>query len=238
MTIQSEQWFRCHVDHPTLKSLMRLTPMAHTAKDALPLLRNREENRTYRRESLVQAAIATVAQYDLTGTTVERICRKAGASRGLISHYFDSKEHLLIEAADAVFSQAIDVKRDIATDPTLDPEQKLKALAKSSFVPPIFNAIDIAAWQAFTNAGRSQSGYREPISRAANALQTLFAPLFIEAATRRSIPLDGTQAAFGLVTLLDGLWNSLATGKDKASVDDAIQVCEMYIDGCLARKDK
>ncbi|MGB5705673.1 MAG: TetR family transcriptional regulator, partial [Arenicellales bacterium] len=77
------------------------------------------ENREYRRASLLQAAIITVARYDIEGATVERICNEAGASRGLIAHYFDSKESLLLAALENWFNTALGIKTHIAQDTSL-----------------------------------------------------------------------------------------------------------------------
>ncbi|MEM7291753.1 MAG: TetR family transcriptional regulator [Pseudomonadota bacterium] len=82
----------------------------------------------------------TVGRYDISGATVERICRGAGASRGLIAHYFDSKEELLLAAAAETFdTQAMAIKSKIALIPDLTAETKLKRMAKSSFQEPIFS---------------------------------------------------------------------------------------------------
>jgi len=37
----------------------------------------------------------------------------------------------------------------------------------------------------------------------------------------------------GLFILIDGLWNSLATGKDDLKPEQAIVLCDIYIEGCL-----
>ena len=196
--------------------------------------RSRAENRVYRRESLIRSAIATVGRYDLTGATVERICHGAGASRGLIAHYFDSKEELLLAAAGETFdAQAMAVKKAIATDRTLDAETAIKRMARSSFETPIFSPDAIAAWQAFTNASRSQPAFLDVIRRVSEHLQELYEPAFAAAAAQRHVALDAAHAARGLITVVDGLWNSLATGRDGLGPNDAIQVAERYIDGCL-----
>ncbi|MEM7123390.1 MAG: TetR family transcriptional regulator C-terminal domain-containing protein [Pseudomonadota bacterium] len=207
-----------------------------TADIAMPVAapRNRAENRVYRRESLIRSAIATVGRYDLTGATVERICHGAGASRGLIAHYFDSKEELLLAAAGETFdAQAMAVKKAIANDRSLRPDDAIKRMARSSFEPPIFSPDAIAAWQAFTNASRSQPVFLDVIRQVSEHLQELYEPAFAAAATKRNVSLDAAHAALGLITVVDGLWNNLATGRDGLGPKDAIQVAERYIDGCL-----
>lgn len=193
---------------------------------ANPPRRNRAENRDFRRASLIQAAIAVVAEHDITGATVERICEHAGVSRGLIGHYFDNKEHLLVVALQSQFSRAVALKREIANHPAKDAAETLKSMMKVIFSSPVYDREQMAAC-------RSNAAYRQPISCVGRELHRLFASLFAQAADARHIKMDASLAAFGLVTILDGLWNSLATGKDEASTDDVLRACELFMEGCL-----
>ncbi len=193
------------------------------------------ENREYRRASLLQAAIITVARYDIEGATVERICNEAGASRGLIAHYFDSKESLLLAALENWFNTALGIKTHIAQDTSLSAEQRIREIAYSSVSPPTYSWEIAAAWQAFTNASRHNPAYAKPIRNASRYATKLIAPLFSQAADELGIELDGKDAAMGLYILDDGLWNSLATGKDKLTLTKARACCDRYIDGCLKR---
>ena len=202
---------------------------------APPRPRTRAENRAYRRASLIRAAMEIVARHDIAGATVERICRQAGASRGLIAHYFDSKEELLVAALQAEFDEALEEKQPILQDPALSAAEKLRRIARTSFSPPTFNRTDVAAWQAFTNACRATPAYRKPIRRVGFALRRMTEPLFAQAAHEAGVDIDADAAAFGLVALIDGLWGSLATGKDDATPASAIATCDAYIRGCLAR---
>ena len=198
-----------------------------------PRRRTRAENRDFRRDSLITAAISVVARHDITGATVERICEHAGVSRGLIGHYFDSKEQLLVVALEFQFNRAVRIKYAIAQDTALTPVARLNAMAAASFEPPIYTVDEMSSWQAFTNASRSLPAFRPPIRYAGRALHDLFEPQFRAAAAERRLDINGSRAAFGLVTLLDGLWNSLATGKDNADPEEAIATCQLFIEGCL-----
>lgn len=193
------------------------------------------ENREYRRASLLQAAIITVARYDIEGATVERICNEAGASRGLIAHYFDSKESLLLAALENWFNTALGIKTHIAQDTSLSAEERIREIAYSSVSPPSYSWEIAAAWQAFTNASRHNPAYAKPIRNASRYATKLIAPLFSQAADDLGIELDAKDAAMGLYVLDDGLWNSLATGKDKLTLAKARACCDRYIDGCLKR---
>ncbi len=89
-----------------------------------PERRTQAENRVYRRRSLLDAAIRTVARHDIHGATVERICAEAGASRGLIANYFDSKEALLLAALEEWYRQSIAIKSAMAANPDLTAEAR------------------------------------------------------------------------------------------------------------------
>lgn len=200
----------------------------------LPDRRTQAENRAYRRRSLLDAAIATVARYDISGATVERICAEAGASRGLIAHYFDSKEALLIAALSDWFDQSFAIKDRIADDDALDAQGKIHAIAHATFEAPSYSWEIAAAWQAFTNASRYNPAYAGPIREASRRSHRLLRPLFAAAARARGLEIDARQSAIGLYVLDDGLWNSLATGKDDLTPARAKKICDAYIEDCLS----
>ena len=210
-----------------------MNPNFQTTARTEPARRNQAENREYRRQSLLNAAISAVAKHDIAGATVEKICAEAGASRGLIAHYFDSKEELLLAALTNWFDLALGIKKDIHSDTELDAEQKIRKIAYSSFDNPSYSWETAAAWQAFTNASRHNPAYAQPIREASRKANAVTAPLFEKAGQDRGMALDGHTAAVGLYILDDGLWNSLATGKDNLTIKQAKAYCDAYIDGCL-----
>ena len=197
----------------------------------IPVRMNQAENRRFRRQSLLRAAIATVARYDIQGATVERICAEAGASRGLIAHYFESKEELLLAALEDWFQTAIKIKREIAEDKSLSAEQRIRQIAASNFTAPSYSWENAAAWQAFTNASRYNLAYADSIRSASRKVRRLLKPLFERAARKHKLKIKAGFAARSLYVLIDGLWNSLATGKDDLKVSSARKVCDKFVDG-------
>ena len=53
------------------------------------------ESPEIRRQLLIEAAERCLAEHGIQGFTIDRICREAKVSRGLISHYFAGKDDLL-----------------------------------------------------------------------------------------------------------------------------------------------
>ncbi|MEM7563600.1 MAG: TetR family transcriptional regulator C-terminal domain-containing protein [Pseudomonadota bacterium] len=195
--------------------------------------RRQADIRAYRRSSLLRAALNTVAHFDIEGATVARICAEAGASRGLISHYFDNKEELLVAALTGLFDEAQSIKHQIANDPTLDDFDRIRRIAHVSFKEPIFSWETAAAWQAFTNRSRYNAAYRAPIRASNYQFIDILTPLFKAASAQSPLRIKPAEAAMGLVILIDGLWNSLATDKDKLKLKQAMSQCDIYIQGCF-----
>ena len=208
-----------------------MNPNFQRDRREIPVRMNQAENRRFRRQSLLRAAIETVARYDIQGATVERICAEAGASRGLIAHYFESKEELLLAALEDWFQTAIKVKREIARDKSLSAEQRIRRIASSNFSAPSYSWENAAAWQAFTNASRYNVAYANSIRSASRKVRRLLKPLFEQAARDQEVQIDAGFAARSLYVLIDGLWNSLATGKDELKVSNARKVCDKFVDG-------
>ena len=194
------------------------------------------ENRLYRQQSLLSAAMKTVARFDIHGATVERICAEAGASRGLIAHYYESKEALLLAALEDWFKTAFALKKEISNNGSLSAEQKLRQISGSSFNSPAYSWENAAAWQAFTNASRHDPAYARAIRSASRNVRKLRIPLFEQAAKDRKINIDAEFSAKGLYALEDGLWSSLATGKDDLKISEARKACDQFIDGCLLQQ--
>ena len=198
--------------------------------------RRQAEIREFRRQSLLRAALITVGKYDIEAATVARICAEAEASRGLIAHYFSSKEELLLSAISGLFGEAQVLKDAIAKDTTQTPLERIRRIAHSSFKAPIYSWEISAAWQAFSNASRHNNVYREPIRASTQNSVDTVTPLFSLLAQQQQLRIDVSDAAMGLFMLIDGLWNSLATGKDELKTEQAIAYCDTYIEGCLRQK--
>ena len=194
---------------------------------------NQAENRRFRRQSLLRAAMKTVSRYDIHGATVERLCNEAGASRGLIAHYYDSKEALLLAALEDWFQTAIAIKSEIAEDVSQTVLQRIHQISRSSFSQPAYSWENAAAWQAFTNASRHDRAYADAIRGASRTVRRLLVPLFKQAAADNKVNIDAELAARNLYALEDGLYNSLATGKDDLKLGDARRACAKFIDDCF-----
>ena len=90
-----------------------------------------------RRQDLIRGTIESVARLGYDKSTVQTICEAAGLSRGLIGHYFTSKDDLLIEAFRFLTEQLGEETRRVVRSVGPDPYQRLLAVVGVTFREPM-----------------------------------------------------------------------------------------------------
>lgn len=93
---------------------------------------SREVQAEARRRQLIEAALELFAERGFEATTVKDICEKAGVAPGLIYHYFDSKECLLLEAVRAQ-GAGTEICCALVPDPTKPASTELLEIAKTFY---------------------------------------------------------------------------------------------------------
>jgi AcrR family transcriptional regulator len=165
----------------------------------------RREGEEARRESLVAAALALVAEGGAQAATVRAIAERAGVTPGLIRHYFHSKEDLTRAAYTALMSKMTEDNAAVLAVAPDTPEARLAAFVAASLRPPVVDSERLGLWAAFLHGVRTDSrmravheagylGYRD-------RLQELIADLsrVTDAATLRA-------QAIACNAVIDGLW--------------------------------
>ena len=97
-----------------------------------------------RRAMLIEAATRCLSVGGIGAFTVDRICKEAGVSRGLINHRFEGRDGLLVEVYKSspyasVNNQIAEAKRRRAEKSDWPPEASLAALVQSNFSPDYFS---------------------------------------------------------------------------------------------------
>ena len=83
-----------------------------------------------RREIFAAAALRVIMREGIAGLTVREVAREAGFTTGALTHYFHSKDQLLIEASEHSATLVRDrMERAEKTRPTLEAIRKVVALA-------------------------------------------------------------------------------------------------------------
>jgi TetR/AcrR family transcriptional repressor of bet genes len=199
-------------------------------------MRDRQRPRThaeindFRRRALMEGAIESMAVHGVAGTTVQTICTLAGASRGLIGHYYDSKEALMAEAFKHLFDDVAQQVRKRVEAQGGGPTARLKAMPAALFSPKVLTKTNRDAFLSFWHEVRFNDLVRKANKQLyvdyANRVEALFA----EAAREQGVALDARKAALGLIGLSDGLWLGLSIHGQMISSHQAADMCLMFIE--------
>jgi len=205
--------------------------MGRTKKRARP--HTQVEINEYRRRLLVDGTIKSMAERGVAGTTVRSICDDAGSSRGLIAHYYANKEELVAEAFRHLFttvSRQVREGQDRLGGTALD---RLKALPRLIFSPPVFTELNRHAFLAFWHEIRFNPAVRQVNKELYLDYTRRTEASFARAAEECDVSIDYRSAAIGLLALIDGLWLQLSIDDKTVSRGKAFELCLRYIDSQL-----
>ncbi|KQN10291.1 TetR family transcriptional regulator [Sphingobium sp. Leaf26] len=197
-------------------------PRAATAK---PRARFVREAADVRRQALIEATARCLAEKGVGGTSVRAICARAGVSSGLLTHYFDGVDALILATYADVgtrVSAALDAAIEAAGD---DPRDRLRACLRANFREPILDPDLLATWIAFWSLVKS-----DPAIAAVHAEVYGGTRAQLEALLQAAAPaLSSSQtriAAISLSALVDGLWLELCLDRSTFSPEEAQAMVE------------
>lgn len=121
----------------------------------------RKASRETRRQQLIEATIATLAEEGYARTTLTRVAARAGLSHGLVIFHFQSKERLLVETLLHLAEEYRQNWRRALAQAGEDPAAQLAAMIAADFRPEICNAIRLSAWCAFWGEAQSRPIYQD-----------------------------------------------------------------------------
>ena len=164
-----------------------------------------------RRAMLIEAAARCLSRGGIGAFTVDSICREAGVSRGLINHYFDSLDGLLVEiykwSLYASINQHItDARQRRATNVHWPPEEALVALVRSNFSPAYFSRSNLLIWLSLWGEIAVNPRLQAAHSELYNAYRAELAEDIATVAIARGRNVDAPTLARNFIALVDGLW--------------------------------
>jgi AcrR family transcriptional regulator len=190
----------------------------------------RAERGEQTRLRLLEATIASMAQDGVAGASIERITHRAGVSRGLVRHYYGSKNRLLAEAFQLL---ADNFRRMLGMLEEGEPDGEVDALIRlRQAILPMFERLKGPreyqyAWLGFWALARGD----EEIARLNNELYEeigAYLGRLIAAAAGEDRDVDAEAAGRGLIAIMEGAWLHCLIGVQGVTVAEAEAVCLDY----------
>lgn len=183
-----------------------------------------------RRAELIAACARVLARDGASGASVRAIAAEAGASPGLVGHYFDGVD-ALVAATYAQIGASVDAALDhalAAAGP--QPRERLEAYLTASFGPAIARPELLATWVAFWSLTVARADiarqHDDQYARFLGRLEALLGECGIAAASRRI-------NAIGLTALVDGLWLELCLSPQMVAPHDAARIVRQQVAALL-----
>lgn len=156
---------------------------------------------TIRRKELREAAFRVMQRAGVPGTTLERVAAEAGASKGIVLHYFGSKDALfeqVMREANLVLARRVAARLAQAKTPT----ERLMAILHGNFDAELFTAPICQAWLSLV----AEVPRNPALARVQRVIHARMRSNLMSA-LRPALPRAVAQAeALRLAALIDGLW--------------------------------
>lgn len=178
-----------------------------------------------RRQALIEATARCLAEKGVGGTSVRAICARAGVSSGLLTHYFEGVNALILATyldVGATVSAALDQAVEEAGD---DPRDRLRACLQANFRAPILDPDLLATWIAFWSLVKSDPAIAAVHAQVYAATRAQLETLLL-AAVPEMPPARARLAAISLTALVDGLWLEICLDPSTFSAEEAQAMVE------------
>lgn len=189
-----------------------------------------------RRRILIAATLKCLSEEGQAGMSVRRISREAGISVGLINHHYASKEDLVAQAYETLTVSLLDYSRQAVDREEGGARQRLAALLRSVFYGPLLDPGVLRCWLVFWGMIQKGSVLKEVHDRTYGDYRLYVEGLLRDLAAEQKMPLlDIRLTAIGLLALVDGLWIEWCLNQTTFSPEEALRLCEAWIDALVLR---
>jgi AcrR family transcriptional regulator len=183
------------------------------------------ESADVRRQALIEATARCLAEKGVGGTSVRAICAYAGVSAGLLTHYFDGVDALILATYRDVGEKVAAAMEQAVLDAGPDPRKRLWAYIRSNFQPPVLDPNLLATWISFWSLNKTNPAIAATHKETYGGGRERMEVLLREAAP--SIPRPAARiAAIALTAMIDGLWLELCLDSSTFTIDEALGMIE------------
>ena len=177
-----------------------------------------------RRKELRRAAFEVLQREGMSGATLEKVAAHAGASKGIVLHYFRNKQELFEHA----MREANAILRDIVVERLRNartPRERLWAIIEGNFDERIFLPASGHAWLALC-----AEVPREPqLARIQRVIHMRMHSNLLSALGDLVPASDCKVVALTISALIDGLWVRLGLGEESVTREEALRQVGDYI---------
>ncbi|MEZ2330031.1 transcriptional regulator BetI [Mesorhizobium sp. RCC_202] len=182
-----------------------------------------------RRKELRQAAFAVLEREGIAGATLEKVAAQAGASKGIVLHYFRNKQELFEHAmreANAVLCYAVIARLKRARTPM----ERVDAVIEGNFEEHLFLPPLCHAWLSLC----AEVPRDEKLARIQKVIHARMRSNLLSGLRGQTSPAVADEIVLGVTALIDGLWLRLGLQPGSVTRDQAVRQVKDFVAGRLA----
>lgn len=179
-----------------------------------------------RRQDLLAVTINCLARLGPRATTGREICRQAGVSHGLLRHYFNNPENLLLETYQELCDQFITRFEEEAAAPADNPLETIDRFFVALFSDQWANSDILGAWIAFWTLVRSNDDFARVSEDYNRRLREMLANAV---SLLPKGPIAPDDVATLLSAVIDGLWLDFCLSPTRLPRERAIELARIAL---------
>jgi TetR/AcrR family transcriptional regulator, transcriptional repressor of bet genes len=202
---------------------------------------------------LIQACLEALMEEGLAGCSVRKICERAGCAVGLIHYHFGSFNELLAAAylhlAYTLLDQAIEKSQSSDTErQDIDPQgtgrqntgrqnvdrKRLSLFIQQTFSDAVLQRKILRAWVVFWSMIDSAPPIKAAHDASNQAFRVYLEQRFAQLNRHHAVKPSPRLAAIGLTAIIDGLWLEWCLASDTFNAQEAICLCEQWVDAACS----
>jgi phenylpropionate dioxygenase-like ring-hydroxylating dioxygenase large terminal subunit/AcrR family transcriptional regulator len=186
---------------------------------------------TGRKQDLIDATMRAIADHGLSNVTLAKVASLAGCTAAAVSFHFNSKEALLTATLRQVAEEFEQALAAALAPAGADPGRALEALLDSCLGEQLTATRKLAVWYAFLSEGAARADYQQLCGSRDDAYFETVLDLCrrIIAGSAQAQRPDALALAYGLIGLIDSLWQEILFTGDDYDRRAARRTCQAYL---------
>jgi AcrR family transcriptional regulator len=178
---------------------------------------------------LIHATLDSLMKEGVDGCSVRKICEKAEMAVGLINYHFGTLNDLLaaayLDLAFRLLDEAI-----VKSQSSVESRKRLSIFIHETFSDSVMQRQILRAWIVFWSMIDRAPQIKAAHDSSNQAFRVFLEQSFSELDQIQSVKPSPRLAAIGLTAIIDGLWLEWCLSSKTFSADEAIILCEQWVD--------
>ncbi|MFT4606384.1 MAG: TetR/AcrR family bet gene transcriptional repressor [Urechidicola sp.] len=178
---------------------------------------------------LIEATLDCLMNDGAEGCSIRKICERANVSIGLVNYHFNSIHELIAATYSQLAFAFLNNAIEKCAHYEADPRRQLSVYLESIFSEEVMLRRTLRAWIVFWGMIDSSEMVRRVHDETNRSSWTFLEGMFLRLDQTIQVKLSPRLAAIGLSSMVDGLWLEKCLQPETFTANEAVRLCEFWI---------